>query len=196
MKKFFIGALAVLGMTACGGAKENKETVAETATAAEQEVQEVLVAYFSATGTTKATAEAIAEETGGTLFEIVPETLYTDADLDWRDENSRSTIEMHDPSSRPAIKGDEIPELAEYDVVFIGYPNWWNLAPTVINTFIETYDLKGKKLVPFSTSGGSGIENSVAHLAETYPDLDWVKDSPLNNPSAEQIAEYVKTLGL
>lgn len=131
-----------------------------------------LVTYFSATGTTAKAAQKIAAETGGELFEIVPEQLYTAADLDWRNEQSRSSVEMNDPKSRPAMKGKKA-DIGSYDVIYIGYPIWWGVAPHIINTFIESHDLKGKRVVPFATSGGSGIERSVEELKAAYPDINW-----------------------
>ncbi|MCH5238371.1 MAG: NAD(P)H-dependent oxidoreductase, partial [Muribaculaceae bacterium] len=117
----------------------------------ENKDSKILVAYFSATGTTKHVAEELAEIMKATLFEIKPETPYTSADLDWRDDNSRSSVEMHDATSRPAIK-DTVKDIEKYDVVFIGYPIWWYVAPTIINTFLESYDFAGKKIVLFATS--------------------------------------------
>lgn len=121
-----------------------------------QEKGNVLIAYFSATGTTASAAEKLASATGGTLFRITPAQPYTSADLDWNNKQSRSSVEMDDPKARPALKG-KVDNLAAYDVVFLGYPIWWGVAPRIINTFIESHDLKGKKLVPFATSGGSSI---------------------------------------
>lgn len=119
----------------------------------------ILVAYFSATGTTARAAEKLANVTGGELYAITPAESYTSADLDWHDKQSRSSVEMNDPKSRPAIKGKK-ENIADYDVIFIGYPIWWDLAPRVIDTFIESYDLKGKTVIPFATSGGSTLSGS------------------------------------
>lgn len=131
-----------------------------------------LVAYFSATGTTAKVAKEIAAETGGELYEIVPAEPYTAADLDWRNSHSRSSVEMNDPKSRPAMKGSK-DDIGSYDVVYLGYPIWWGVAPHIINTFIESHDLKGKRVIPFATSGGSGIERSVGELKAAYPDINW-----------------------
>ena len=122
--------------------------------------QRVLIAYFSATGVTAQAAEKLSEITGGTLYAITPERPYTSADLDWRDKQSRSSVEMNDPKARPALATGKALNIADYDVVFIGFPIWWDLAPRVINTFIESHDLKGKTVVPFATSGGSSLNNS------------------------------------
>ena len=115
-----------------------------------------LVAYFSATGTTRKTAAALAEAIGADIFEIVPKIPYTKADLDWTDSSSRSTVEMKDSSSRPSI-AVKCGNISDYDVIFVGFPIWWYVAPTIINAFLESYDLAGKTIVPFATSGGSGM---------------------------------------
>ena len=116
----------------------------------------ILVAYFSASGQTAKLAKTLAGVTGGDLFEIAPETAYTAADLDWMDKKSRSTIEMKDPKSRPAIVG-KVADMAQYDTVFVGFPIWWYQAPRIIETFLESYDFSGKTVIPFATSGGSGM---------------------------------------
>jgi flavodoxin len=133
----------------------------------------VLVAYFSASGVTKSIAEKIANENGYDIFEIEPVEIYTPADLDWTDKNSRSTIEMNDKAFRPPIK--ESCDVSEYDIVVIGFPVWWYTAPSIINTFIESVDLSGKKIKAFCTSGGSGIDKCVRDLAGTYPELDFAE---------------------
>ena len=133
----------------------------------------VLVAYFSASGVTKAIAEKIANENDYDIFEIVPEEIYTPEDLDWTDKNSRSTIEMNDKSFRPPIA--ESCDVSGYDIVAIGFPVWWYTAPTIINTFIESADLSGKTIKAFCTSGGSGIDKCVSDLANTYPELNFSK---------------------
>ena len=150
-----------------------------------------LVAYFSATGITEKVAEMIAEATGGTLYEITPEQEYSDADLNWRDESSRSSVEMHDLSFRPAIVRN-LENAGDYDVIYIGFPIWWNLAPTEVNTFIEAYGFEGKTVIPFATSGGSGITNSAAQLKKQYPDINWQSGKLLNNPSKADIEAWVK----
>lgn len=123
-----------------------------------------LVAYFSASGQTAKLAKILAGVTGGDLFEIAPETAYTAADLDWMDKKSRSTIEMKDPKSRPAIAG-KVADMAQYDTVFVGFPIWWYQAPRIIETFLESYDFSGKTVIPFATSGGSGMGKTNEHLA-------------------------------
>lgn len=119
-------------------------------------MKKTLVAYFSASGSTAQLAKTIAEVTGGDLFEIKPEQPYTSADLNWNDKKSRSSIEMSDPNSRPAI-ATTVKNMDEYDTVFVGFPIWWYVAPTIINTFLESYDFSGKTVIPFATSGGSGM---------------------------------------
>ena len=119
-------------------------------------MSKILVAYFSASGVTARVARELADAAGADLYEIVPETPYTKADLDWMDQNARSTIEMKDPASRPAIAGT-LPDLDGYDVILVGFPIWWYVAPTIINTFLEHYELTGKTIIPFATSGGSGM---------------------------------------
>ena len=127
-----------------------------------------LVAYFSASGVTKKLAENLAGAAGADLFEIKPAVPYTKADLDWTDKNSRSTIEMNNKSIRPEIAG-KVADMSIYDTIFVGFPIWWYVAPTIINTFLEQYDLSGKTIVPFATSGGSGMGNTVAELQVSAP---------------------------
>ena len=162
-----------ISLTACARKTESKS----------MDGAEILVAYFSATGTTESVAKKIADATGGRLYEIVPEKEYTSADLNWNDDRSRSSVEMNNPQSRPALGGSPV-DVAAYDVVFIGYPIWWDQAPRIINTFIESNDLKGKTVIPFATSGGSGISNSVEVLKKTYPGLNIQEGKLLNNTSA------------
>lgn len=115
-----------------------------------------LVAYFSATGTTAKVAETLADAIGADIYEIGPEIPYTEADLNWRDANSRSSVEMNDPHFRPAVAGKR-DNMSDYDTIFVGFPIWWHVAPTIINTFLESYDMAGKTIIPFATSGGSGM---------------------------------------
>lgn len=155
----------------------------------------VLVAYFSATGNTRRAAEDLAKAMGGDLYEITPETPYTVEDLDWRDSSSRSTLEMKDLSSRPAIKSGKL-DVADYDVIFVGFPIWWYTAPTIVNTFLESYDFSGKTMIPFATSGGSTIDKSNADLKAAYPKLDWKPGRLLNSTSYSQLADWKKQLGI
>lgn len=127
-------------------------------------MSKILVAYFSAGGVTAKLAKTVAKAVGGDLYEIVPAQQYTAADLDWTDRNSRSTKEMRDKASRPAIAG-RVENMAEYDTIYIGFPIWCYVAPAIVNTFLEGYDLSGKTIVPFATSGGSGMGKTNAALA-------------------------------
>ena len=113
----------------------------------------VLVAYFSATGTTGIAATALADAAGADLYEITPEVPYTNDDLNWRDEQSRSSLEMNDPKGRPPIGGDKVSNMEQYDTIFLCFPIWWYVAPTIVNTFLESYDMHGKKIVLFATFG-------------------------------------------
>lgn len=138
-----------------------------------------LVAYFSASGVTRRKSEALAKVIGADLHEIAPAESYTDADLDWTNKRSRSTVEMQDPSSRPALKEPKT-DLSAYDTVYIGFPIWWGVAPHAVNTFIESNDLAGKQLVIFATSGGSGLSPAVHDLQKRYPSLQIVSGKLLN----------------
>ena len=153
----------------------------------------VLVAYFSATGTTARAAGTVARTTGGDLLAIESAEAYTAADLDWNDDTSRSTREMKDASARPALKATD-KDLTAYDVVFIGYPIWWNEAPRIVNTFVEAYDLKGKRLVPFATSGGSGVSNSVEALRKAYPGLQWEDGRLLNGAGEADVRSWTESV--
>lgn len=180
---------AATTLWSCGNkASDNTDSAADTPRA--------IVAYFSATGTTRAAAERIARAAIADIYEIEPVELYSDSDLNWRDSLSRSYTEMYDLTSRPAITGDgRIDSIGNYDIVYVGYPNWWNMAPTIIYTFIEANDLQGKKIVPFMTSGGNTIDNSVALLRATYPTLDIDNGALINDMSDDDIAEWVATIG-
>ena len=127
-----------------------------------------LVAYFSASGVTAKVAETLSEAIGADIYAIEPEIPYTNADLNWMDKQSRSTLEMKDLSSRPAIKGRR-DNMDEYDTIFVGFPIWWYIAPTIINTFLESYDMSGKTIVPFATSGGSGMGKTNEKLHPSCP---------------------------
>ena len=176
-----LAAVMTMSLTACAQDEGEKNM---------QSGNKPLVVYFSATGTTAKAARTIAEITGGTLYEIVPQQAYTAADLDWNDSQSRSSAEMNNPRARPALKDTKL-DAAAYDVIFIGYPIWWNQAPRIINTFIESHDLKDMTLVPFATSGGSGISNSVNELKKAYPDLEWQNGRLLNGASRNAIRDWV-----
>ena len=138
-----------------------------------------LVAYFSASGTTANVAKSLASAAGADLYEIRPAVPYTRADLNWMDKQSRSSVEMRDKSSRPAL-ADNNANIAEYDTIFVGFPIWWYVAPTIINSFLEAYDFSGKKIVLFATSGGSGFGKAVAGLQTSAPKATIVEGSLLN----------------
>ena len=159
-----------------------------------QSNHKILVAYFSATGVTARAAQKVAEATGGEVYAITPAKPYTDADLDWRDKQSRSSVEMNDTKARPALGGERL-DVSEYDVVFIGYPIWWNQAPRLINTFIESHDLKGKTVIPFATSGGSTIAGSAATLKRSYPALEWKEGRLLNRADEKTLRTWIERLG-
>ena len=138
-----------------------------------------LVAYFSATGTTAKAAKALANAIGGDLYEIKPAVPYTSADLNWTDKHSRSSVEMMDKQSRPALADLDAP-VAGHDVIFLGFPVWWYVAPTILNTFLEAYDFTGKTIVLFATSGGSGLGKSAAGLRSSAPGAKIVDGRMLN----------------
>ena len=146
----------------------------------EMSTNEILVAYFSATGTTKKVAEKIAELTGGDIYEIVPKNPYSSADLNWNDRNSRSSKEMDDPNARPEIGSDDI-SLDQYKTIYLGYPIWWGDAPRIMATFVEKYSFDGKKVIPFCTSGGSGIGRSGSNLGTLAGGGNFVTGERLNS---------------
>ena len=147
-------------------------------------MKKILVAYFSASGETAKLAKTIAGVVDGDLFEIAPEVPYTAADLDWMDKGSRSTAEMNDDNSRPAI-ATKITDMAQYSAVFVGFPIWWYQAPRIIETFLESYDFAGKTVIPFATSGGSSIDGATRSLQSHCPQAKWVQGQVLHgNPAA------------
>ncbi len=152
-----------------------------------------LVAYFSASGVTKNAAEHLAKAAAADLFEIKPAVAYTRADLDWTNRKSRSSVEMMNPDSRPEI-AERISNMEEYDTVFIGFPIWWYVAPTIINTFVESYDFSGKTIVPFATSGGSGMGKTVEVLKSLCPSANWERGKMLNRVSDRELENWVKGL--
>lgn len=159
-------------------------------------MNKVLVAYFSASGQTAKLAKTLAAAADGDLYEIVPEQPYTSADLDWMDPKSRSTIEMKDKSFRPAVSGS-VENMEQYDTIYIGFPIWWYVAPTIINTFLEQYDLNGKTIIPFATSGSSGMGNTNAELKPSCQGAVLVEGKRFSaNASAADLEAWLKTLGL
>ena len=159
--------------------------------------QKSLVVYFSCSGVTKKTAELLSDVAGADLFEIRPEVPYTKADLDWMDKRSRSTIEMQDKSSRPAI-ADKNADISAYDTIFVGFPIWWYVAPTIINTFLESYDFSGKTIILFATSGGSGFGKTVDNLKCSVSDSTVIKEGKLLNgrPSVAELQQWIESLGV
>lgn len=155
-------------------------------------MSKILTAYFSASGVTEKVAERLAQAAGADIFKIEPKVPYTEADLDWRNKNSRSSIEMQNLSLRPEIK--EIPlDISKYDTVFIGYPVWWYIAPTIINTFLESLDLKGKTVIPFATSGSSGIGNTEEYLSKSCNGAKLLEGKRFDKDvSKEELSDWVK----
>lgn len=145
--------------------------------------KKILVAYFSASGVTERAAKEIAAAVGGVLYEIKPAVPYTAADLDWKDKDSRSTKEMRDAACRPAIAG-ALPDISAYDTVFVGFPVWWYVEPRIVDTFLENGDFAGKTLIPFATSGGSGIAGAEKSLLAHCPAADWKKGKLVNGEAA------------
>lgn len=155
-----------------------------------------LVAYFSASGVTAKLAEKLAEAIGADIYEIQPAVPYTTEDLDWRNEQSRSSIEMKNPASRPEISGKR-DNMDEYDTVFVGFPIWWYVAPTIINTFLESYDFTGKKIIPFATSGGSGMGATNENLKPSCPNAQLYQGQVFQNDTKhEELSAWVERLNL
>ena len=153
-------------------------------------MQKVLVAYFSCSGVTKKLAQTLAGVVKGDLYEITPAQPYTAADLNWQDKNSRSSVEMRDKSSRPAISGS-VKDFAQYDTVFVGFPIWWYVAPTIISTFLESYDFSGKTIVPFATSGSSGLGKTVDVLKTVCPSAEFEQGKLMNHLSDKEIENWI-----
>lgn len=150
-----------------------------------------LVAYFSASGVTKSTAETLAKEIGTDLFEIEPKEAYTKADLDWTNSSSRSTVEMKNKSFRPEMVKKTL-DLSEYDTIFVGFPIWWYVAPTIINTFGESYNFSGKTIVPFATSGGSGMGKTTEELIPSFKGAKVVEGKVVNRMSSAELKAFAE----
>ena len=187
----------IIGLTACSGgnAEEAADTDSTAETAAEEQTEEpasdesnsgkeTLVVYFSATGNTKGVAEKIASITGADIYEIKAAQEYTDADLDWNDDDSRSTHEQNDASARPEIGSDPV-TLDGYKTIYIGYPIWWGEEPRIMDTFVESYDFDGITMIPFCTSGGSGIGRSGQNLADNAGSGNWLEGDRLESSISE-----------
>ncbi len=153
-------------------------------------MSKILIAYFSASGVTAQAAQAMAAAVGADLFEIVPSQRYTDADLNWQDKKSRSSLEMNDPACRPEISS-QVENMAQYDKILLGFPIWWYVEPRIVDTFLESYDFSGKTLIPFATSGGSGMEKAQKHLAEICPSAYWEKGRHVSGAGAADFARSV-----
>ncbi len=156
-----------------------------------------LVAYFSASGVTAGVAKTLAEAANADYYEIKPEVVYTKEDLDWKNENSRSSVEMKDKSSRPAI-ADKDARIEDYDVIFVGFPIWWYTAPTIINTFLESYDFSGKTIILFATSGGSGFGKTASDLKNSVAESTVIREGKVlsGNQSKESLVEWIEELGV
>lgn len=156
-------------------------------------MSKVLVAYFSCSGKTKKLAEKIGEIVNGDLYEIKPTSPYTSSDLDWTNNESRSSIEMNNKSSRPQIV-DDLENINNYDTVYLGFPIWWYQAPTIINTFLEKYDFAGKKIVPFATSGSSGMGDTNKYLINSCPGANLVEGKRFGNVSLEELNNWINNI--
>ena len=149
-----------------------------------------LIAYFSASGTTARVARGMADATGADLYEIRPAQPYTEADLDWTDKKSRSTVEMNDRSCRPAM-AEPVPDMSQYDTILVGFPIWWYVEPRIVDTFLDSCDLSGKTVIPVATSGGSGIDRAESNLRSNYPRANWGRGRLLNGGDAAEWARGV-----
>lgn len=214
MKKFskivvlIFSALLIFCLSACASentSDNNTKTTPETQQSASTNENtnnapasnsKILVAYFSCTGNTENAAQKIATATGGDLYAITPAEPYTADDLRYNDDTTRATKEQHDASIRPALAGT-VDNFQQYDVIFVGYPIWWDQAPRVINTFLESYDFSGKKVIPFCTSGGSTITNSANQLKSTYSNMNWLDGRLIGgSTSQDEIAAWIDSLNI
>ena len=172
----------------CLGCSSNAQN--RTSDQSTKPAKHILVAYFSCTETTEKVAEAIASAIDGELYRITPAVAYTAADLNWQDRQSRSSVEMTTETSRPELAGEKL-DADAYDVILLGYPIWWDLCPRPVNSFIEQYQFAGKRVIPFATSGGSSITNSVKTLQKLYPAIHWQAGKLLNG-GPKQAADWAK----
>ena len=208
MKKAISSALAallLLALAACGSAARTPSSAPSSsapssapsaASPGGTKASGILVAYFSATGTTKGVAERLAQAVGADLYEIVPAEPYTRADLDYSDSRSRTTLEMNDAAARPKIAGDAV-SLEGYDVIFVGYPIWWGAAPRIMSTFVESCNFGGKTVIPFCTSGSSDIGSSGDELAKQAAGGNWLSGRRFDgSTSAADLTAWLKDLGL
>ena len=182
----------ILSVSSLSTAAAEKETVQQIL----EPASHILVVYFSATGTTRGVAEKLADGLSADLYEIVPEEPYTDADLNWNDRNSRTSIETDDPTCRPAIAG-ELPDLTAYDTVFIGYPIWWGDTPRIVSNFVEHVDLTDKTLAVFFTSGSSGLGSSMKHLEQQSGAGTWLEGKRFTTrTTVEELVDWANGLGI
>ncbi len=159
-------------------------------------MSKTLVAYFSASGITKKVAQNLASAANADIYEIKPLVPYTNDDLNWMDKNARSTFEMKDWNSRPEIKEDDA-HIENYDTIFVGFPVWWYIAPTIINTFLETYDFSNKRIILFATSGGSGFGRTIENIKPSVSDSTEIIEGKIlnHNPSVEELKKWVESIG-
>ena len=197
MKKFFLVLWAILSLCifSCTSKAASNDEVAE-----QPKENKTLIAYFSATGNTKKVAETIAEITGGKLFEIEPAQPYTEEDLDGWNESARGTRESKDRSTRPEVK-NKVQDMAQYDTIYLGFPIWWYTCPTIVNTFLEQYDLTGKTIIPFATSGGSNFGNTEKDLKISAPDaifnpgkVLFKTEGALNDVDRNTVEQWLKSI--
>ena len=198
MKKLVSIFAIALMLGACQNNGQNSG--AAEAAAADSTAKTTLVAYFSASeaNITAQVAKTLAEAADADLFEIVPEQIYTAEDLNWKDEKSRSTIEMKDSTARPAV-ASKVENMAQYNTIYVGFPIWWYTAPRIINTFLEQYDLTGKTIIPFATSGGSDMGKSGEDLKQaSAPNANWILPGKVlnGNPPVDSLKAWVETLNL
>lgn len=199
MRKRILGLLLmvvfVFSLSACTTSENNGNDAAaqtETEQSGQNDSAKTAVVFFSATGTTAEAANLIAEQTDADLFEIVPQEAYTSEDLNYTDDNCRANQEMDNAAARPAIEND-LSKVAEYEVIYLGYPIWHGTAPRIIQTFLENYDLSNATIYTFCTSGGSGIEQSIQDLKSSYPDINIADGKRLNDATAADIREWIET---
>jgi flavodoxin len=190
MKKIVLAltliSLTISSITTCNSQNSNNKSE-------ENKMNKTLVAYFSASGNTAKLARTLATVVGGDLHKIEPKQAYTSADLNWHDNKSRSSVEMNNKSFRPEI-ANKVDDMAQYDTLYIGFPIWWYVAPTIINTFLEQYDLEGKTIIPFATSGGSGMGNTNAELKISCKGAILKKGKRFDaNASAQELKKWVES---
>ena len=199
MKKLASLLLVALILGACQNSTQNSNNATQNvATATDSVARTTLVAYFSASEAhiTAQVAKTLAEAADADLFEIVPEQVYTAEDLDWHNENSRSSVEMKDSTARPAV-ASKVENMAQYNTIYVGFPIWWYTAPRIINTFLEQYDLSGKTIIPFATSGGSDMGKSGEDLQKaSAPAANWILPGKVlnGNPPVDSLKTWIATL--